>query len=56
MAEAQLQEQMKKMEDPVIQHQQKELELKQAQLEAKMKTDAARDCCRYEEGRDEVRD
>ena len=41
-AEAQLQEQMKKMEDPVIQQQNRELDIKEAQLQSKMKTDAAR--------------
>lgn len=41
-AEAQLREQMEKMEDPVIQHQKKELEIEEAKLEAKTKTDASR--------------
>ena len=41
-AEAQLQEQMKKMEDPVIQQQNREPDIKEAQLQSKMKTDAAR--------------
>jgi hypothetical protein len=41
-AEAQLREQMEKMEDPVIQNQKKELEIEEAKLDAKTKTDASR--------------
>jgi len=41
-AEAQLKEQMEKMEDPVLQNQRKELEIEEAKLEAKTKTDASR--------------
>tara|TARA_R110000824_G_scaffold75231_1_gene190951 strand:- start:843 stop:3287 length:2445 start_codon:yes stop_codon:yes gene_type:complete len=41
-AEGELREQMKKMEDPVIQHQKKELEIEEAKLDAKVKTDASR--------------
>lgn len=41
-AEAQLKEQMEKMEDPVLQNQKKELEIEEAKLEAKTKTDASR--------------
>ena len=41
-AEAQLREQMEKMEDPVLQNQRKELEIEEAKLEAKTKTDASR--------------
>tara|TARA_R110002167_G_scaffold1385_9_gene6354 strand:- start:3720 stop:6158 length:2439 start_codon:yes stop_codon:yes gene_type:complete len=41
-AEAQLKEQMEKMEDPVLQNQRKELEIEEAKLEAKTKTDASK--------------
>jgi len=41
-AEAQLQEQMAKMQDPVIQQQNRELDIKEAGIQSKMKTDAAR--------------
>ena len=40
--EAELQEQMEKMKDPVIQQQERELDLKQAQIEERAKSDAAR--------------
>ena len=42
IAEAQLQEQMEKMEDPVLQNQRRELDIEEAKLEAKTMTDAAR--------------
>ena len=40
--EAELQEQMEKMKDPVIQQQERQLDLKQAQIEERSKSDAAR--------------
>lgn len=42
VAEMQLKEQMAKMEDPVIQQQNRELDIKQTQVESKIKSDAAR--------------
>jgi hypothetical protein len=42
IAEAQMKEQMAKMEDPVIQQQNRELDLREAELQHKMKLDAAR--------------
>lgn len=42
VAEAQLEKQMAQMKDPVIQQQNRELDIKEAQLDSKMKTDAAR--------------
>jgi len=41
-AEAQLRKQMEQMEDPVLQNQRKELEIEEAKLDAKTKTDASR--------------
>ena len=42
IAEQQLKEQMAKMQDPVIQQQNRELDLREAQIESKVKTDAAK--------------
>ena len=42
VAEMQLKEQMAKMEDPVIQQQERELDIEEAKLQSKTKTDAAR--------------
>ena len=42
VAEQQLKEQMAKMQDPVIQQQNRELDIKETQVESKIKTDAAR--------------
>jgi len=42
VAEAELEEQMEKMKDPVIQHQERELELKKTQIEERSKSDAAK--------------
>ena len=42
VAEAQLKEQMAKMQDPVIQQQNRELDIKEAELQHKMKVDASR--------------
>jgi len=42
VAEMQLKKQMEQMEDPVIQQQNRELDIKENQVESKLKTDAAR--------------
>tara|TARA_R110000765_G_scaffold81269_1_gene158974 strand:+ start:3923 stop:6421 length:2499 start_codon:yes stop_codon:yes gene_type:complete len=42
IAEQQLKEQMAKMKDPVIQQQNRELDIREAQVESKVKTDAAK--------------
>ena len=42
VAEAEMQEQMEKMKDPVIQQQERELELKKEQIEQKASSDAAK--------------
>jgi len=42
VAEAELEEQMEKMKDPVIQQQERELELKKAQIDERSKADAAK--------------
>jgi len=42
VAEQQLKEQMAKMQDPVIQQQNRELDIKETQVESKIKSDAAR--------------
>jgi hypothetical protein len=53
-AEAQLQEQMAKMEDPVIQQQNRELDLKEAEIQSKMKTDAAKIAADLKKAEDRV--
>jgi len=51
VAEAQMKENVEKMKDPVIQQQERELELKQAQIEEKSRSDAAKIAADLEKAR-----
>ena len=51
VAEAELQKQMAQMQDPIIQQQNRELDIKEAQVESKVKTDAARIAADLEKAR-----